>query len=561
MPRRKRSYIVCRRIWPIALGLATGCVHPRAHLDDALEQRVLPREVGPASSTGQDKGNASNEQSKDRMIRPASAALPDVETRAQREQPAGLPPALAGPSPRAETNRLDSPATSLPGDSDEATLDAIAATGKVVTLPDAVKLAFHHQPRLRAQLETIAQARGAQQIVFSTFLPTVAVNYDVGEYSLGVGGNSIPLGKGLPGFNFLPGLGALPVGLNTGTKFELAELKIQWLLLDFGRRLGRYDQAKLASDIAGLQTDRAFQTVANEVAVAFYTVLRAQALRRTTQDALRRADEELGDAKKLEREGVVDRESVLRAEVQRAEARQQYHAATESEFIALAGLNLAIGLKCNQPLRVDEPPEIPPLARSLADCLDTAVHERREFSVVQSTVDIAVQGGRVARADFAPKVIADGTILNFQQQSQNGHADLRLGFIRLEWTLFEGGRRIAAARVADSQVRQAMAQAESIADQIAYQVNEAYRNAVTARVSIDDARPAVEQATENYRLVQLRLREGSATPTEIADAQASLTRAQQNYLNARYSYLIAMDRLDYAMGVGQTPMAVARSHH
>ena len=95
---------------------------------------------------------------------------------------------------------------------------------------------------------------------------------------------------------------------------------------------------------------------------------------------------------------------------------------------------------------------------------------------------------------------------------------------------------------------------------IAFQVNEAYRVAVTAWVGIDDARPAVDQASENYRLVQLRLREGAATPTEIADAQASLTRAEQNYLNARYNYLIAMDRLDYAMGVGQTPMTRPPHH-
>jgi outer membrane protein TolC len=135
-----------------------------------------------------------------------------------------------------------------------------------------------------------------------------------------------------------------------------------------------------------------------------------------------------------------------------------------------------------------------------------------------------------------------------------------LGFIRLEWALFEGGRRIAATRVANSQVRQAMAQAESIADNIAFQVNEAYRNAVTAWVSIDDARPAVDQAAENYRLVRLRLREGAAIPSEIADAQASLTRAQQNYLNARYGYLIAMDRLAYAMGAGPTPMPQAPGH-
>jgi outer membrane protein TolC len=106
-----------------------------------------------------------------------------------------------------------------------------------------------------------------------------------------------------------------------------------------------------------------------------------------------------------------------------------------------------------------------------------------------------------------------------------------------------------------------MAQAESIADQIAFQVNEAYRAAVTAWVGIADARPAVDQARENYRLVQLRLREGAATPTEIADAQASLTRAEQNFLNSRYNYLIALDRLHYAMGVGDTPLSMLPAHH
>ena len=81
----------------------------------------------------------------------------------------------------------------------------------------------------------------------------VAANYDVGEYSLGVTRQPIRLPKGLPGFNFIPGVGALPIGLNVGTNFELAELKVQWLLLDFGRRLGRYEQARLANDVASFR--------------------------------------------------------------------------------------------------------------------------------------------------------------------------------------------------------------------------------------------------------------------------------------------------------------------
>jgi outer membrane protein len=545
----------------IALIMTTGCATSRTNLKDTLARRVQPVEVDTGRGTSQPQAKVGDRATIDTDVQPTVAAQPGEVTGARDENDrlAPIPPALVGPPSRVDS-KPSPPAIALPSDSNEATLDAIAATDKAVTVDEAVALAFRYQPRLRAQLESIAQARGLEQIVFSTFLPTVAANYDVGGYSLGARGIPVQVGKPLS-FNFLPGLGTVPIGLNIGTTFELAELKVQWLLLDFGRRLGRYEQARLANDVAQLQTERAYQTVANEVAIAYYDVLRSQALRKIGKDALRRADEELADAWKRQREGVIEREVVLRSEVQLAEIHQALNSATEAEFKALAALKLAIGLKGGGPLRVKEPHEVPPPATSLAACMRTAVQERREFYVVQRTVEIAVQGGRVARAEFAPRVVADGTLLDLQQQQLNGHVDLRLAFIRLDWTLFEGGRKIAAARVADSQVRQAMAQAESITDNIAFQVDDAYRSAVTSWVGIEYARPAVDQASENYRLVKVRLLEGAATPTEIADAQASLTRAQQNYLNARYSYLIATDRLNYAMGVGQTPMTHVPTHH
>jgi outer membrane protein TolC len=560
MPRSNPSHGFRGQAWLIGLLMATGCARSRTDLQDTLARRVIPSEVATDESASRTEDKI-DRKTTDAKVRPAAATQPGqgAEARSERDRSNALPPAIGEPPRGVDSDR--SPAElALPSDSDQAALDALAATGKPLALPEAVELAFRSQPRLRAQLESIAQAQGQQQIVFSTFLPLVATNYDVGGFSLGVGGEPIRLGKGLPGFNVAPGIGVVPIGLGIGSSFQLAELKLQWLLLDFGRRLGRLEQARLALDVAQLQTDRAYQTVANDVAVAYNNVLRTQALRRTAQDALRRAEDELTDARKREREGVVEREIVLRAEVQRAETLQQLHSVTEGEFVALAELTLTMGLKSNQPIRVVEPPSIPPLATSLADCLQTAVQGRREFRVVRRLVEIAAEGGRVARADFAPKIIAAGSVFDWQQQTDKGHVDFRLGVIRLEWVLFEGGRRIAATRVADSQLRQAMAEAESVADNIAFQVNEAYRNAVTAWVGIGDARPAVDQARENYRLVQLRLREGSATPTEITDAQASLTRAQQNYFNARYGYLIALSRLEYAMGVGQTPIPHVARH-
>src|SRR5208283_1498960 len=574
MPRSNPFHGFGHRAWLIGLVLVTGCAQTRIDVQDRIARRVIPDEVASGQSTSRGEGKG-DRATTDPNVRPAAAAQPGPGTEARSEgdrsktvQPgpgaqarsegdrsSAIPPAIVEPPQRRNSDH-SSPAPSLPSDSDQATLEAIAASGKPLTVSEAIDVAFRAQPRLRAQLETIDQARGLQQIAFSAFLPAAGLRFDGGGFRLGVQG--FPVTTLSP---FIPGIGTVLVGTHIETTFDLIEGNVQWLLLDFGRRLGRYEQARLAGDIAGLQTDRAFQTVANDVAIAYYGVLRSQALLRTAQDAFRRAEEELADARKREREGVVERETVLRSEVQRAENLQQLHAATEAEFVALAELNLAIGLKGNQPVRVADPTEVPPLATSLCDCLQTAIRERREFEVVRRTVQIAVEGTRVARADFAPKAVANGALLNFQAGTRFPNADLALGFIRLEWTLFEGGRKIAATRVADSAVRQAMAQAESIADNIAFQVNEAYRNAVTAWIGIDDARPAVEQATENYRLVRLRLREGAATPTEIADAQASLTRAQQNYLNARYNYLIATARLEYAMGVGQTPRTQVARHH
>jgi outer membrane protein TolC len=420
-------------------------------------------------------------------------------------------------------------------------------------LPDAIATAFRLQPRLRVFLETVEQARGTETIAAAPFYPLAVAGYSVGGFDLNVGGAGIPIGAGSPNFTFLPFTGALPVGLNLNTGYELAELKVAWLITDFGKRLGRYRQAELGLDIAQLQTDRAFQTVANEVAIAYYQVLRTRALRRIAEEAVRRADDDLEVAKKLARGGVIEREKVLRAEVQVAQTRRALDQTEAAVGVAVAALNLAIGINVTCLTEVVETSDIPPFTMTLCDCLQEAVSNRREFQVARRSVQVAQEGGRVARADFAPRILAEGSLLDFQQSAPRGHADLALGFIKLEWGLFEGGKRVGELRVADSKARSAVAQAESISDTIAFQVTEAYRLLVAARSGIDRARPAVEQSLETYRLVVARAQRGDATPSDVIDAETALTRAQQDYNNSVHDYLIALARLEYAMGVAPTP--------
>jgi outer membrane protein TolC len=65
---------------------------------------------------------------------------------------------------------------------------------------------------------------------------------------------------------------------------------------------------------------------------------------------------------------------------------------------------------------------------------------------------------------------------------------------------------------------------------------------------VDLARPAVEQSVEALRIVRQRYRAGTATPTDVIDAETAATRAAQRYVSARIEYLSALARLTYVIG-------------
>jgi outer membrane protein TolC len=519
--------------WPLLLALAAGCATPRDPNLDALAQRMLPSSVG--------AGDSQSRLGPD-LPMPPIGARDERFLSSWKTFPEIIPVAATAAGE-------DQPA---PRD-----LPSLDNGGKPLSLPEAIDLAFRLQPRLRVYLESLEQARGAEDIAFAPFLPFVSGSYSVGGFHLDSGGAGIPLPSSVSSaaasFNILPPTGAIPVGLDIDTRYALADLKLQWLLCDFGRRLGRYRQAALGVDIAQLQSERAYQTVANEVATAYYALLRAQAVRRAAQEAVRREEADLEVARNLSRGGELVREKVLRAEVVLAQAHRLLDSAEAAVPIAASSLNLAIGLNVNTPTCVVDLSEVPAFTQTLCDCLQLAVSQRREFMVAHTSIQVAHEGTRVAKADFAPRIVAEGLLLDFQQTDPRGHLDLPVGFIKLEWGLFEGGKRVAELHVADSKVRTAVAQAQSIADTIGFQVNEAYFQTVAARRGIDRARPAVEQAQENARLVRARYRTGDATPTEITDAETALTRAQVEASTSLYDYFTALARLEYAMGSAPIP--------
>lgn len=409
----------------------------------------------------------------------------------------------------------------------------------IFNLPQAIGFALQNNPRLRAARENVRRTQGLEQAAFAPFLPQV-------DTFARYGWTSANLSPGAPG----PVGGLVPSSLTQDHNFVQAELDVQYTICDFGRRSGRYGQAVSRERIAELQTYRAQQTVAYDVAAAYFALLRTQAGRRVQEETVRRAEKFLDDSSARKKGGVAEREDVLRAEVQLAEARDALILSREAEYNALARLNFTLGRNVSLPLQIVDWQSRPDFALMLPECLEAAVANRREITMALETVAAAQHGVTAVKGDYYPHLYVRGSI---------GRADgsgIETGWhegaaIHLDQNLFSGGKRRGDQVAAEAEVRAAAAQAQTLFDTITLEVNLAFRGVATARDRISLAEKTVAQALENLRLVRVKYQNGNATPTDVVDAETAATRAEQRYNAAIYDYLSSLSRLEYAMGAEQ----------
>jgi outer membrane protein len=431
-----------------------------------------------------------------------------------------------------------------PGTPGQASADQSAGPGPGVeattfALPDAIAFGLRNNPRLRSARAAIQRAQGQEQVAFSPFLPQIDL---LGQYGV----TSSNLGPGVPGY-----AGFLRAINDETHSYQETEVALQWTLYDFGRTGGRYRQAVERERITELQLVRAGQTVEFDVAAAYMDVLLARASRRVQEDAVRRARAVLDDAEARRKGGVALKEDVLRAEVQLSESRAALILAQREAFQSAARLNNAMGRNAGLPLEVLDREEQPPSPGSLARLLELAAAQRPEVDLARQAVAAAQAGLQAARGEFLPRIFVRASVGNTSGQNVETGWQEGAG-LHLEAPLYSGGRRRGDMRSAEADIQAAVADAQTILDTISLQVNLAYRDVVAAYELIDLSRTAVVQAEENLRLLGVRYRNGNATPTDIVDSEAALTRSQQRFVSATYTYLASLARLNYTLGQEQS---------
>ncbi len=407
---------------------------------------------------------------------------------------------------------------------------ALAAQQLEVTLPEAVRRALDVQPAMLQARGNATNAGWQKRAAYGAFLPSVTLNSSAFRQNTASIINGFPASPGTYQYNT-----SLSASVDLFAGF---------------RRLANYRNADATEDAAdaGLVNQRYQTTVATQQ--AFYTALANEELVRVAQAQVQRAKEELQISVNKFLAGAATRSDTLTATVDLGNAQLSLLQAQAN--LATAQANLARQIGVDGPVRALPDSQLP--ARPDTTGLRAAALQQAPV-VVQAAAQERAASASVwsSRSQYWPTLTA-----SYSTSSQGltqpwdgfdaGNRNLNQVRIGLSWTLFNGFQREQATAQSAVNLDVARAQTADTRRQLSAQLTQQLAALFTAYTQMGITAANVDAAAEALRVQQERYRLGAATLLDLLTAEANLTQAQVNQVQARYNYLIARAQVETLVG-------------
>lgn len=270
------------------------------------------------------------------------------------------------------------------------------------------------------------------------------------------------------------------------------------------------------------------------------------------------AENQLKDAKALERVGRLSHGDVLRLELAVSEAKARTAQAKVAFELSKAALRDVLGMEPSEPLELDDAlPKIPDQDPDLDTALKMAMDKRLETQRARHGVELAGMGKHLAYAQFSPNINLFTSInRNFADQLALGtERQFRTYGVQVSWDIWNNGSHIFGVREAAEQQAKAEEMVKSIEDGVKLDVQAAHANVIAAREFLALAKVAVEQASEAYRIETVRFRTGTRSATDLIMAETSEAGAKGRLVAAQTALINWHFKLEKALG-GEQPQII-----
>jgi outer membrane protein TolC len=310
-------------------------------------------------------------------------------------------------------------------------------------------------------------------------------------------------------------------------------------------------QLKIATDL-DRQKDQ--QDIKLNVIQTYYNLYKLQQTKIVLDSNITQTQVRVNDISKFKNAGLALNNDVMRAELQKTNLLVSQADVESAIDITNFNMCILLGLDISTKIEVENPEVVKDANTTIQSLIASSYADRAEFKAQDYRTKAADYQIKASKSAYMPTVsaVGNGYYNNPNQrifpQENNFKATWDVG-VSVSWNimqLYTARAIVSDAKNQKAQLQQATAQ---IKDGISMEVNAAYETLKVALLKIDLAQRAIDQATENKRILDNRFGAQVALLSDVLEADQFLLQAQTNLLNAQADAAIANYKLQRSLGV------------
>lgn len=282
-----------------------------------------------------------------------------------------------------------------------------------------------------------------------------------------------------------------------------------------------------------------------EVVEMFSTLYKAQQTVDLIEDNLKSANQRVKDFTAMEQNGLIARNDLLKAQLQQSNVQLSLDNAKKNT--AIANYRLITLLKLPEDTQVEI--DIDAIKRDMAGNMgNTAQGERNDLKSLELKKQAAESGIKIAQANYYPSLTLSGGYIAFDLNNVLTVTNAMNVGVGLSYDLsniFKNGKNV---KLAKSKAKETEIEVSQLNDEIRQEVFQAKENYALSQKQSLVYEKAVEQSTENYRIVKDKYDNSLSDTNDLLEADYQQLQAKINQALSKADVAQKYYELQFASG-------------
>lgn len=271
---------------------------------------------------------------------------------------------------------------------------------------------------------------------------------------------------------------------------------------------------------------------------------------RLFQEELVQSQQRVTDLSNLEKNGLLPRNDLLKAELQTSNTELLLLDAESNFKLACVNMNLMIGWPEQTEIIPDkEGIALPESIKSFEEYENAALQNRKDIGALAFRKKAATAGLQLAKTDYYPSIALTGGYVAVDIPkflTVTNAVNIGIGVKYNIASLWKTNTKVQQAKL---NIQQLEISKGIMDDNIRLQVNQSYQAYLVSVKKIQVYEKAVIQATENNRITKNKYDNSLATVTELLDADVALLQTKLSVTNAKADSFLAYNKLLMVSGL------------